>query len=137
MDLAQPSHPNVYLRGWPAVWGEDDLRAVAGAFGEIDSVRICTGGASGTSTSAPPHAFVRFCDTEAASAAIQGLNGVTLEGCTEPLVVKSADSDVLPRVQSGASPSDWCYVRNLPGHFSREAVVTLFGGFGLVLDVKL
>lgn len=129
------------MRGWPPSWGEDDLRAIAGTFGEIDSVRICSSGGSGggiaAASSAPPHAFVRFCEIEAAAAAIQALNGATLEGAAEPLVVKSADSDVLPRVQSGTSPSDWCYVRNLPGHFTREAVVALFSGFGLVLDVKL
>lgn len=98
-----PSHSNVYIRGWPPSWTEEDLRAVAGAFGEIDSVRLC-----GTaSASVPPHAFVRYVERESAGGAIKALNGAILDGSLEPLVVKSADSDVLPRVLSGTSPSDW------------------------------
>eukprot|EP00887_Chlorella_sp_A99_P005468 scaffold1.g5468.t1 len=128
-----PPHSNVYIRGWPSSWAEDDLRAVAGVFGDIDSVRICSAGSS----SAPPHAFVRYVGREAAGACIRALHGVVLDGMAEPLTVKSADSDVLPRVLSGTSPSDWCYVRNLPSHFTPEAVVALFSSFGLVMDVKL
>ena len=40
-----------------------------------------------------------------AAAAIQALNGATLNG--SQLVVKLADADVQPRVESGRQPSEW------------------------------
>ena len=41
-----------------------------------------------------------------AASAIQALNGASISGGTQ-LVVKFADADVQPRVESGRQPSEW------------------------------
>lgn len=49
-----------------------------------------------------------------ATAAIQALNGATISGCQ--LVVKFADADVQPRVESGRQPSEWWCVPRCHTH---------------------
>lgn len=125
-------HSNVFIKPVPVGWDEGRLHQLFAAFGEVDSVRISPevpGARPGSS-----HAFVRFQQTEAASAAIGGLQGTVLDGV--PVVVKLADSDVTPRVHSGMCASEWCYCRGLPPHLGREDVVALFLTYGKVLDVK-
>lgn len=33
-------HPNVFCRGLPLAWGEGELAAVFGAYGELSSIRL-------------------------------------------------------------------------------------------------
>lgn len=124
-------HANVFVKPVPLGWDEGRLQQLFAAFGELDSVRVSaeTLGRPGSS-----HAFVRFKATESAAAAIAGLQGTVLDG--HPVVVKLADSDVTPRVQSGLCASEWCYCRGLPPHLNREEVLALFTAYGTVVDLK-
>lgn len=133
-----PGHSNVYLRGFPLEWGEAELLALCRAHGPVTSIRVVAGeqqgGSAGTS-GCSNHAFVKYELPEQAGEAIQALNGATISGCQ--LVVKFADADVQPRVESGRQPSEWCYCRNLPPNYSRQDVGEMFLPFGTVLEIRL
>jgi hypothetical protein len=64
------AHGNCYIRGFPSDWQETDLLKLAGAHGDIVSVRMVPGGGSGTDqltggqTTAAPHAFVKYAQPE-------------------------------------------------------------------------
>ena len=124
-------HSNVFVKPVPAGWDERRLHQLFVAFGDVDSVRISheAPGRPGSS-----HAFVRYKQTEAAGAAIAGLQGTVLDG--QSVVVKLADSDVTPRAQSGMCASEWCYCRGLPPHMTREEVTAMFATYGAVIDLK-
>jgi len=116
----------------PPGWDEARLFAYFSTFGEVDSVRISNslpGNRSGTA-----HAFVRFKDTEGASAAIAGLHGTLIDGVI--ISIKLADSDMAPKIHSGLCASEWIYVRGLPGHLTREELVALFLQYGSVKSIK-
>lgn len=111
-------------------WDEGQLMQLFSAFGEVDSVRL----GSTTPGARISHAFVRYKDVEAAQAAIQGLNGFVIDG--HNLLVKAADSDVVPRVHSGQVPSEWCYVRGIPASYNVQDICSLFIPYGVIVDVK-
>jgi RNA recognition motif-containing protein len=138
MNVQGVPHANLYVRGFSASFTEADLLALFGPFGELTSCRLVggTGGVEQTSaTQAAPHAFVRYAQPEQAAAAIQALNGAPVPG--GQLVVKFADADVQPRVESGRQPSEWCYCRNLPASYTRQDVGEMFLPFGTVLEIRL
>jgi hypothetical protein len=124
-------HSNVFLKPVPSGWDEARIHQLFAAFGDVDSVRISQEAAGRPNSS---HAFVRYRLTEAAAAAIAGLQGTVLDG--PPVLIKLADSDVTPRVQSGLCASEWCYCRGLPPHLAREEVLGLFSAYGTVIDLK-
>ncbi len=125
-------HSNVYLRPVPPGWDEPRLSQFFSSFGDVDSVRIShptPGSRAGVA-----HAFIRFRDPDAAQAAINTLQGTLLDGL--PIVVKLADADMAPRIQSGLCASEWCYARGLPAHLTREDVAAIFATYGQVKDLK-
>lgn len=126
-------HSNVYLRPVPPNgWDETRLTQFFSSFGDVDSVRIShptPGSRAGVA-----HAFIRFRDPDAAQAAINTLQGTLLDGL--PIVVKLADADMAPRIQSGLCASEWCYARGLPAHLNREDVASIFATYGQVKDLK-
>ena len=130
--LPFPTHPNLYVKPVPPGWDEARLYEFFSAFGRIDSVRIshpAPGSRAGV-----PHAFVRFKDTDGAAAALENLQGTSLDGVA--VTIKLADSDMAPRIQSGLSASEWCYIRGLPAHLNKDDVLALFSPFGPVKDLK-
>lgn len=61
-------HGNLYCRGFSPAFGEADLLALFGPFGEVTSCRLVSG--EQQATQAAPHAFVRFATPEQASRAV-------------------------------------------------------------------
>lgn len=125
-------HNNVFLKPIPPGWDEARLSQFFSAFGDVDSVRVsfpAPGSRAGVA-----HAFVRFKENEAAQQAINTLQGTLLDGL--PVVIKLADADMAPRIQSGLSASEWCYARGLPAHLNREDVAAIFTAYGSVKDLK-
>ena len=106
LDLdASLAHGNIYLRPVPSEWDEGRVEAFFSTFGAIDSVRISyptPGTRAGVASG-----FVRFRDNESAAKALQALQGTLLDGI--PVVIKLADADVAPRIQSGQCMSEWWY----------------------------
>jgi RNA recognition motif-containing protein len=126
-----PTHPNCFIKPVPPNWDEERLRQFFSAFGEVDSVRISAASRPGVLS----HAFVRFEAVEAANAALQALQSGTLIGGV-PVMVKSADADMQPRLQSGMEASPWCYCRGLPANLSRDEVAAMFAVYGPIKDIK-
>lgn len=129
MDLP---HANIYVR-LPATQDitEQNVLALFSQFGDIDNIRVYRP-APGTGV---PHALIRYISPASAAAAIVGMNGSMMEG--QPILVKLADADVVPRVHSGQIPSEWVYCRGLPSHYSREDVILLFAPFIPILEMKI
>jgi RNA recognition motif-containing protein len=125
-------HGNIYIKQFPSYYREEHLYQLCSPCGEVDSVRLCP---AQPANLRPPHAFVRFKKVEGAAQAIATLNGTLLEGQT--LLVKLADADVVPRVQSGSNPSEWVYCRALPAHYGSDDVIALFSPYGNVIDIKV
>ncbi|KAL4430958.1 hypothetical protein ABPG75_006214 [Micractinium tetrahymenae] len=125
-----PAHSNLYVRGFPPSYCDSEILSLFSPFGAINSLRVVA-----ASEGQAPHAFVKFEASEQAAAAIHALNGSTVGG--SQLVVKFADADVQPRVESGRQPSEWCYCRNLPPSYSRQEVGELFVPFGTVLEIRI
>ena len=67
---------NIYVGNLPYSTGEEDLKSLFGEFGEIDSVKIITDKYSGRSKG---FGFVVMDNDEEAKAAIENLNGKTLD----------------------------------------------------------
>jgi RNA recognition motif-containing protein len=131
---SQVLHANVYIKPVLPGWDEDKLLQLFSAFGEVDSVRLSTSPAATVPGARASHAFIRYRDIPSAVAAIQALNGFILEG--QALMVKSADSDVVPRVQGGQVPSEWCYCRGIPATYSLQDICSLFLCYGVIVDIK-
>jgi hypothetical protein len=129
MDLP---HANIYVR-LPATQEitEQNVLDLFSQFGDIDNIRVYRP-APGTGV---PHALIRYVAPASAAAAIVGMNGSMMEG--QPILVKLADADVVPRVHSGQIPSEWVYCRGLPSHYSREDVILLFAPFIPILEIKI
>jgi len=92
---------NIYVGNLSYDSSEDDIKVAFSAFGNVSEVRLITDRYSGRSKG---FAFVEMPEAGEAEAAIQGLNGTTLEGRT--LTVNEAR----PREQSGGGnrgPRPW------------------------------
>lgn len=124
--------PNLFVKPVPPGWDEGRLHHLFQAFGDIDSVRISHTTNAGRNSI--PHAFVRFKGIDSASAALNSLQGTILDGVA--VSIKLADSDMAPRIQSGLCASEWCYVRGLPAHLTKDDVITMFSVYGAVKDLK-
>lgn len=128
-------HPNVFVRGLPLQWGENEITAVFGQFGVLTSLRLVRHSVTKHSLG---YGFVRYGSVAEAQAAIGSLDGTSVLGHT--LQVKFADADAGPPTMpapSGLTPSDSCYVKHLPASYGVQEVQQLFETHGAVLDVKL
>lgn len=67
---------NIYVGNLPYSIGEDDLQGIFGEYGEIESVKIITDKYSGRSKG---FGFVVMDNDEEAKAAIENLNGKTVD----------------------------------------------------------
>ncbi len=67
---------NIYVGNLPYSIGEDDLQGIFGEYGEIESVKIITDKYSGRSKG---FGFVVMENDEEAKAAIENLNGKTVD----------------------------------------------------------
>lgn len=130
-----PGHPNVFVRGLPLVWSEQDVMEVFQKYGKLTSLRLVRHNATRQSLG---YGFVRYQDAGCAEEAILRLNGAMIMGHT--LQVKFADSDAGPPSSSnssGQTPCDTCYVKHIPSTYRSDNVKTLFASYGPVLDVKM
>ncbi|KAI3430894.1 hypothetical protein D9Q98_009303 [Chlorella vulgaris] len=128
-------HPNVFVRGLPLQWGENEMSAVFGQFGVLTSLRLVRHSVTKHSLG---YGFVRYGGVGEAQAAISTLDGTSVLGHT--LQVKFADADAGPPtmpVPSGLSPADTCYIKHLPASYGVLEVQQLFEAHGAVLDIKL
>eukprot|EP00890_Picochlorum_soloecismus_P001269 jgi/Picsp_1/2142/NSC_05607-R1_elav (embryonic abnormal drosophila)-like 2 (hu antigen b) len=130
-----PTHPNLFVRGFPLYWTENDLGACFQAFGTLTSVRIVCHSLTKTSLG---YGFVRLRTPFESLHAIRALDGVKLEG--NCLQVKSADSDAGPPKQGKPlrqTPSTRCYVKHIPTCFDSSHLRGLFEFFGEVKEIKI
>lgn len=125
-------HSNCFLKPVPPGWDEARLLQFFSAFGDIDSIRV--GWPMPGSRAGVAHAFLRFKEPSAAMTAISSLQGTVLDGV--PIILKLADADMAPRIQSGLCASEWCYARGLPAHLSRNDVLAIFSRYGQIKDLK-
>lgn len=129
------NHSNVFVRGLPLTWAEQEIMTVFQQYGMVTSLRLVRHSATKHSLG---YGFVRFQSIPEAQAAIQALDGSSLLG--HVLQVKLADSDAGPPNSgnsSGLTPSDSVYVKHLPATCSAHDAILMFETFGPVLDVKL
>ena len=131
-------HPNLFVKPLPFGCDERVLREHFGAYGELTSVRVCAAGSSASQSGAPvttSHAFVRFTNIRSAYLALQDQPRSSMV-LGQPVIVKLADSDMTPKLQSGQCESEWVYIRGLPPAFPDDEVVKIFSKFGSILDMK-
>ena len=131
---SQQVHPNLFVRGIPLHWTEEQMVELFSQFGELSSLRLVKHSVRKTSLG---YGFVRYHLAQDASAAINTLHGKMLDG--QALQVKLADSDAGPPSTSsvsGLSPCDTLYVKHVPLSFSKRDLERLFAQYGKVVDVK-
>lgn len=134
-ETSEEPHPNLFVRGLPFDWSEQDLVTLFGTYGTLTSVRLVR---HNTKKSSLGYGFVRYERVEDAAKAIHALNETMIGG--HMILVKLADSDAGPPVTStvsGLTPCDSCYVKHVPASYSKEDLVRLFTAFGTVVDVKM
>ena len=111
-------HSNLYVAGLPLNITEDALKVLFSDYGTIISLRLVRNG--GRVADEDPQqqsrraafAFVKLSTIQEASAAIDALNGITIEGAS--LQVKGADADAgssFRRAEMLAPPSDNLYAK--------------------------
>eukprot|EP00803_Ostreobium_quekettii_P003478 evm.model.scf_39.6 EVM.evm.TU.scf_39.6 scf_39:44866-46137(-) len=87
-DLEQSPSDNLYVRGFPGTYTENDIQTMFSAIGTIVECRVLHSKEAGRSGVA----LVRMSSVLEAGRAIEMLNGQTPAGCGEPLLVKYADT---------------------------------------------
>mmetsp|Transcript_1508 Transcript_1508/g.4941 ORF Transcript_1508/g.4941 Transcript_1508/m.4941 type:complete len:376 (+) Transcript_1508:3771-4898(+) len=128
-------HPNLFVRGIPLYWTEEQLVEIFAKFGELSSLRLVKHSVRKNSLG---YGFVRYQHARDASIAINRLNGMTVDG--QVLQVKLADSDAGPPTSSSVSglhPCETLYVKHVPLSFSKQSLELLFGKYGEVMDVRV
>jgi hypothetical protein len=128
-------HPNLFVRGIPLYWTEEQLVEIFAKFGELSSLRLVKHSVRKNSLG---YGFVRYQHARDASIAINRLNGMTVDG--QVLQVKLADSDAGPPTSSSVSglhPCETLYVKHVPISFSKQSLELLFGKYGEVMDVRV
>ena len=126
-------HPNLFVKPLPPGCDEHILKQHFGVYGEICSVRVCSASSQGAGLHS--HAFVRFTNTHSAYLALNDQpRSSILMGQT--MIVKLADADMAPKLQSGQSECEWVYIRGLPSGFPNDEIVKTFSNFGSILDMK-
>jgi RNA recognition motif-containing protein len=127
-------HPNLFVRGIPPHWTEEQMVALFQKFGQLSSLRLVKHSVRKTSLG---YGFVRYRVAPDACNAINALHGKIIEG--HMLQVKLADSDAGPPLTSsvsGLTPCDTLYIKHVPTSFSKKHLEQLFGQYGEVIDVK-
>jgi len=130
----QQSHPNVFVRGIPENWSEDELMILFKNFGKLTSLRIARRHGCKAHRG---YGFVRYLSADDAQSAISALDGVPIGNGI--LQVKFADADAGPPTTNssfGLTPCDTCYVKRVPVTFTKATLFGLFTKFGKVVDVK-
>eukprot|EP00889_Picochlorum_renovo_P002782 jgi/Picre1/29812/NNA_005194.t1 len=128
-------HPNVFVRGVPLAWSEEEMITLFETCGTLTSLRLVRHNVTKVSLG---YGFVRYGCLEDAQRAVDLLNGHVIAGQT--LCVKFADADAGPPLtqsSSGLTPCDSCYVKHVPASFGAEQVRSLFSMCGKVIDVKM
>jgi RNA recognition motif-containing protein len=131
---APTPHPNLFVRGIPLGWTEEQLVDLFSMYGELTSLRLVKHSVRKSSLG---YGFVRYRNAADATKAINALHGKTMDGHT--LQVKQADADAGPPSTSsvsGLTPCDTLYIKHIPLSFSKEHLKQLFGQHGTVVDVK-
>ena len=129
-----PTHPNLFVRGFPLHWTENDLGAYFEAFGRLTSVRIVRHNLTKSSLG---YGFVRLQTPFESLNAIRALDGVKVDHTC--LQVKAADSDAGPPKQGKhyqQTPSSRCYVKYIPTSLHSSDLRGLFELFGEVKEIK-
>lgn len=78
---------NVYVAGIPKTFTQDELFQMFSAYGTIAEAKVLVDKSSNQSRGV---GFIKFDSYESGNAAIQAMNGVTPDGCAQPLTVKFA-----------------------------------------------
>jgi hypothetical protein len=130
-----PTHPNLFVRGFPLHWTENDLGAYFEAFGTLTSVRIVRHNLTKSSLG---YGFVRLRTPFESLNAIRSLDGMKVDQIC--LQVKAADSDAGPPKQGKPcqqTPSARCYVKYIPTCLHSSDLRGIFELFGEVKEIKI
>ncbi|GIX63119.1 polyadenylate-binding protein [Babesia caballi] len=134
---------NLYVRNFPDTWTEDDIRETFGKYGEITSMMLKS------DDKGRPFAFVNFQDTKMAKAAMEGQNGVKIEGMEEPLMVcqhmEKAKRHAMLKAQYDSSSQEQrnkfmgvnLYIKNLDDSIDDAGLRDLFKQYGTVTSSKV
>jgi hypothetical protein len=129
------AHPNVFVRGIPLIWSEEEMVTLFEKFGKLTSLRLVRHSVTKASLG---YGFVRYAHADDAQSAILALHGTMIGD--QILQVKFADADAGPptnSTSSGLTPCDSCYVKHVPVSFTSQTLMELFTSFGRVVDVKM
>ena len=129
------AHPNVFVRGIPLIWSEDEMVTLFEKFGKLTSLRLVRHSVTKASLG---YGFVRYAHADDAQSAIMALHGTMIGD--QKLQVKFADADAGPptsSTSSGLTPCDSCYVKHVPVSFTGQTLMEMFARFGRVVDVKM
>lgn len=92
---AQPND-NIYVKGLPPSWSQDDLKSYFSQFGHIVECRLLHANKSTSSG-----ALIRFLREYEATEAVKKANGLTLIGSATSLVVRYAETQNKPKKTQG------------------------------------
>lgn len=107
---------NIYVKGLPPSWSQDDLKLYFSQFGHIVECRLLHANKSTSSG-----ALIRFLREHEATAAVKNANGLNLVGSATSLVVRYAETQNKPKkTQGNGSTSGEDSVHN--GAAIREAM---------------
>lgn len=84
-DITVPASDNIYVRGLPSPYTEEQLRQTFGEYAQITSCKILHG-------QLKTSALIRYKTVAEATSVVNAMQGVTLPGLTEPLEVRFADT---------------------------------------------
>ena len=143
------SHTNLYLNHLPLDMDQAALEALLTRFGTLSRAKIGIGEGWG---------LAEYTTPESASAALAGLNGKSIHGCTEPVAVEfhfqsgngkgpkgfkgakclkgSKKGGSLKGGKKGISCRN-LYINNLPGGFTEENVRGILQPFGTIVRLKV
>merc|ERR1719235_402119 len=126
-----PPSDNVYVKGLPLGYSEDDVAALFGSCGTIKSMKLITGQADTV-------AMVRLSSVAEAELAISLLHNADLrDPAFGGAPVQGPTLTVRFHGSANAPPSDNLYVKGLPTGVSQAEVSQLFGTYGSVVNMRL
>lgn len=157
----------LYMKGLPLGMGEDQVRTIIGAYGNILSLKVLSPPPGGASDSA---CIVQMASEAEAQWLVENLDGNIPQGLTTPVNIKYkqdgppgmggvAPNNPVPAMYQdnfqaqdnfyaqdnvyaqdpnrGTAPSDNLYMRGLPPGTNEQTVMAIFGVYGTVTSVKI
>jgi polyadenylate-binding protein len=124
---------NLYVRGFPESFTEDDLKTHFEKFGELGSVCVMKDQDGKSKT----FGFVCFASPEAAQSAVDEMNGKDIDGTSQWYVAKfEKKANRWAALKKSLARAN-LYVRNFDKNVTEEDLKKFFGGEGVVRNVRI